>query len=270
MSISDPARPGSQTRFGTIVVDFDGTLTREQFLIEWVLFKLFRSKTTGVNKPVFLLRSLGSGISSLWLSRDPSRSERAVRLAYKALRDAKADCLNALVADRPFWKQGFALNLNRRTLTILKHLVGHSQTASAENPKVVIWSQGTPKTAIASFLRREDVSDSLIRAGIQVDPTDSGSILANQLIVDNGRFTGQLQPPVITKFNRLHLLPPDAVFVGDSKDEAAFFKLGQKPVRFINCQKIADNHVEQAVHKFVHTIRPADAPGTASPTKCCR
>jgi phosphoserine phosphatase len=254
MAVSDLAQPGNPTRFGSIVVDFDGTLAREHFLVQWVLFTLFRSKRAGVDKPLFLLRSLCSGIASLWLARDPSRAERAVRLAYKTLRGAEADSLNALVADRPFWKQEFALNLNRQTLTILRHLAAHSQTGSSESTKVVIWSQGTPKTAITSFLRRADVSQSLIQAGIQVDPADSDAILANQLIVDNGRFTGQLRPPVITKVNRLHLLPPDAVFVGDNQDEAAFFKLGEKPVRFINCQKIADNRVEQTVREFVQTI----------------
>jgi len=114
------------------------------------------------------------------------------------------------------------------------------------------------------------VSQSLLQAGIRIDPTDSDAILANQLIVDNDRFTGQLQPPVITKFNRLHLLPSDAVFVGDNEDEAAFFKLGKKPVRFINCQKITDNRVEQTIREFVRTIRSDDEPGTGSSTKCCR
>jgi hypothetical protein len=254
MPFSDLTNPGGSACLGSIVVDFDGTLTEEHFLVQWVLFTLFRSKTAGVNKPVFLLRSLCSGIAALWLSRDPSQSERAVRLAYKSLQGAEADSLDALVAHRPFWKRGFALNLNRRTLTILKHLLTHSQTGSSKGAKVVIWSQGAPKTAIESFLRRIDVSQSLIQAGIQVDPTDSDAILANQLIVDDDRFTGQLQPPVTTKFNRLHFLPPDAVLVGDDEDEAAFFKLGRKPVRFINCRKIADNHVEQAVREFVQTI----------------
>ena len=252
----DSTTPESPTRFGPIVVDFDGTLTKEQFMIQWTLFMLLRSQEAAAKKLAFLLRSLFGGPASVWLSRFPSKSERAVRLAYNAFRDADAQTLSALVNDRPFWKHGFALNLNRRTLAILKHLVDSTQTKSSHSAKVVIWSQGSPKKAIALFLQRQDVSRSLINSGIHVDLTDSDAILANQLIVKNERFTGQLQPPVLTKFNRLHLLPPNAIFVGDNKDQAAFSKSGIKPVRFVNCQKITDKHVEQSIRDFVETMQP--------------
>jgi len=171
------------------------------------------------------------------LSRYRNQSERAVAIAYRTFRDIEVESILDLMRSRPVWKSGGrAINLNVELVQVLQKVIESIRRKTASEPKVVISSQGSFALAIGTFLERDDVVAQMARINIRIDPD---SIVANRLEVMDGRFTGKLTAPVITKYNRLKLFPKNSVFIGDDKDEAVLRRMARSRVKFVNHKKPA-------------------------------
>lgn len=221
-----------------IVVDFDTTLIRENTLIQWVLFLLLKSDLTSKRKFFLLLNSFYRGLVSMLFSLFPSMAERAVRIAYKTFEEVEVKTVYDLVSNKLQWKGGYAINLNTKLLKVLQAIMDYSKTNTASKSKIVIYSQGSFMLAIKAFLQRKDVISQLKKAGIWIDRSNKTSIIANNLEIMNDRFTGKLISPILTKYNRLKMLPENSIFIGDNKDEAALRRMGENTVKFLNWKRI--------------------------------
>lgn len=218
-----------------LIVDFDQTLIRENLLIQWALFLLSGHRLSLRRKLPFFIRSSYGGLESILLSRSPSFAERAVRVAYQTFMGIEAESIQDLMTNKPIWKGGaYSINLNQELLSVLSHITEQMRRETSSEPKIAVSSQGSFKAAIEIFLKRQDVVEQMARAGIRIDP---GSIIANRLEVLEGKFTGKLRSPIITKYNRLGSFSENAVFIGDNEDEHAVKQLKNGKVRFVNYRK---------------------------------
>ena len=222
-----------------LVIDFDKTLIRENLLIEWVLFLLFQSNFDFKERMTFLLKSICRGLTSFLLSQFSCFSERAVEIAYGNFRNVRTKSIHELIYEKSKWKKGFAINLNTDLLEILQKILIVIRPGTSSRPKIIITSQGSFALAIRIFLERQDVVEHMKSAGISVDTSRKDHIIANRLEAIDDRFTGLAIPPVVTKHNRFASFPPNALFVGDGKDEYALKRMGKTDVTFINYKKIA-------------------------------
>ncbi len=223
-----------------LIVDFDKTFIRENLLTQWVLSLLLGARLSGRSKISFFLKSLYGGISSILLSRRQSQAERAVRIAYKTFQGIEIESIQDLIGKKSIWKNdGHAINLNIPLVQILRRVVDSIRRETSREPRVIISSQGSSALAIKTFLEREEVAEQMARLEIRVD---SDSIIANRPEVVDGRFTGRLIAPIITKYNRLKLFPKNSVFIGDDKDEAVLRQMANSGVKFVNYKKLAQLH----------------------------
>jgi hypothetical protein len=224
----------------SIVVDFDQTFIRESLLIQWVLFIVFNSTIAPQKRLMFLFKSICRGFLSISLSHSPRYCEQAVRSAFGALSGFPVSNIDDFILHRWKRKGRYAINLNTDLLQVLQNTISILRNNNLPRPRLIISSQGSFLLAIRTFLRREDVVAQLAR--ISICPffgADTGStFITNQLETREGKFTGRLIPPVVTKYNRLQLFPGNTLFIGDGKDEAILKRLDGSGVRFLNYTKI--------------------------------
>jgi hypothetical protein len=64
------------------------------------------------------------------------------------------------------------------------------------------------------------------------------SIVANNLELSDGRFTGRITGRIITKHNKIEGLPKGSIFIGDNRDEKVIIRMKDRQFEFINCKKI--------------------------------
>ena len=91
--------------------------------------------------------------------------------------------------------------------------------------------------SIELFRQRQDVAETLGRAGLYIS-----SIVANQLEMVAGRFTGRIADPIITKRSKPGGIPEGSIFIGDDHDERAVIKLRDRNFEFINCERAKLGH----------------------------
>jgi hypothetical protein len=224
-------RPGSRC----IALDFDGTLISEHVLISWVLFLLRHSGWPAKRRLSFMVKSVVRGAAAMIFSRWPACAPWAVRTAFGAFDGVEERTLAALVhfrANRRPPEKARALNLNPAVAAILKRLVESCRM----HPEICIYSQGSCREVIQQFLGRADVRDRFDEIGVSAA---SVLIHANVLETDGeGRFTGAVQGDILTKFTRLHMMPDQAVFIGDDEDESVFKRMDRGcTVRFVNWRR---------------------------------
>lgn len=218
-----------------IVLDFDGTLISEHLLIVWVLFLLRCSGWPAKRKMGFMVKSLLRGGAAMMLSRRPVWAPRAVRTAFGTFRGVEEKSLAALVQSRSARRRpakANTLNLNPAVMTIVEHIVASSRRI----PEIHIVSQGSSRDAVRQFIRRSDVRDRFEAIGIS---TASLLLHANQMETDgDGRYTGVIQGDILTKFNRIDMMPGDTFFIGDDEDEIILKRRGgNSRINFINWRR---------------------------------
>lgn len=215
-----------------IALDFDGTLILEHVLISWVLFLLRHSGWPAARRLLFMAESFTRGAAAMMLSRWPACAAWAVRTAFGTFSGVDEKTLAALVhcrTNRGALKKAHVLSLNPATVGILKCLVESCRV----HPEIRVYSQGSSREAIRQFLGRSDVRKRLSDIGVSAA---SVGIHANDMETDDGgRCTGAIQGNILTKFNRLHMMPEHAIFIGDDKDESVLNRMdGGGSIRFVN------------------------------------
>lgn len=211
-----------------VVIDFDGTFIRENLLIAWVLFVLRRSPLRARCKLRFLLRAGSRGIAAYVLSHFSKRAESAVAIAYGVFRDTPVADLRDFILNRSPRSGSFALNPNPELLAVAADLLDPARRHGTA-ARLVLTSQGSCAFAVRTLLTRPDVVAALRQHGIRLDPGDHQAIIANRAEVVDGRFSGRLLPPIVTKYNRRRLFPKGAVFIGDDRDERVWQARGDGP-----------------------------------------
>jgi hypothetical protein len=212
-----------------VFMDFDGTLINENTLITWVKHLLTRPDLPMKQKIPFFFKSVKSGFLSIALSSWAATSERAVRIAFQAFKGIEKTTLDELFQmdkGRP------AITLNPNALAALKTVMEQN----SGNPGIKICSQGSSGYAIRQFLNREDVRAQFRNIG--VDP-DAIHIEANDPETDGGRFTGQLNGNIHTKYNRMLSMGQNAVFIGDDRDQAILKNMENQDVAFVNWKQVS-------------------------------
>jgi len=230
----------------TVAVDFDGTITCEHILPNWVFFLLLHPGMCFRQKLFFFCASMVRGFLALLFSRFPHLAEKGVKLSYMNFRGMETDTVKKLIcgpAPRFFrlisrFQQGknpdeMIIHLNRKLLPVLRHVTGLCRTM----PEIRIYSQGCFSLAIRSFLQRSDVKTALDSAGIC---SDAVSLEVNEPETEKDRiFTGRLKGKIRTKYNRIYDLDESCVFIGDDADERVIRRAGLENVRFVNWKKIS-------------------------------
>ena len=213
-----------------IVVDFAETLVKERPMIEWVLYELRSGGFSPWKRLWFAANSFTRGLVSMVFGRFPSTSEWAAKVAYMNFQGISQESLMRFVGFRK--DNANLLNLNPGLLGVLLRIKHRNGTPGSEILDVAIHSQGTCREAIELFIQREDVMESLAKSGIRIS-----SIVANQMEVRNGRFTGHLLGKIITKQNKPRGIPEGSIFIGDKHDEKAVRRLKDAQFEFINWRK---------------------------------
>ncbi len=215
-----------------IIVDFAETLVKERPMIEWVLFELKNREISLWRRFYFMLNSFARGFLSMVFGRFRATSEWAAKTAYMSFRGIDEKSLQRLI-DHSRKNSTHILNLNPELMSALSTIKQERGVDPSQSQEIAIHSQGTCARAIELFTRRQDVAESLDRAGLRIS-----SIVANQLEVVDGKFTGRIRGRIITKYNKTSGIPKDSVFVGDNHDEKAVSKLKNKDFEFINYKKM--------------------------------
>lgn len=200
-----------------IAVDFAETLVKERPMIEWVLFELRNEEISLWQKLRFLLNSFTRGPLSIVFGKFQATSRWAAKLAYASFKGLSEKSLENFVNNK--------LNLNHRLIDVISAI----KQRRGIKPQISIHSQGTCSIAIELFTKRSDVSEAISQAGFYIS-----SIVANQMEVKEGKFTGKLIGHIITKHNKHLGIPKGSIFVGDDRDEKAIKKLKDKEFEFIN------------------------------------
>lgn len=231
--VGDPLPPPSPTPLPKLIIDFDGTLIREHFLVEWVWYLLRAAGLRRHQRARFFLKALLVGSTSKFLSRFSLLSVISVRLAYRVFRNMDVRSIERMIAgDRRMRKAGM-LTQNPGVSGIIERMIRRGTFG-----EIWIVSQGAPEPAIRAFLRRRDMAEWLAGMGVG---TDRIRVVANRLVCGmDGRFSGRLDTPVQTKFSRLALLRDGDVMIGDPSDERVFRNRRMSPEKFINWKTTID------------------------------
>jgi hypothetical protein len=227
-----------------IAVDFAETLVKERPMIEWVLFELKNREVPLWRRVLFMSNSFTRGFLSIVFGRFRATSEWAAKVAYMSFRGVSEKSLERMINHEK-------LNLNPEAMGLLSSLKlvwegfppEFRRDMWGEDPKrsddpshlleFSIHSQGTCARAIELFTQRQDVVEALERVGFHVS-----SIVANNLELSDGRFTGRIIGQIITKHSKIEGLPKGSIFVGDNRDEKVIIRMKNREFEFINCEKI--------------------------------
>jgi len=218
-----------------IALDFDGTLILEHVPIVWVLFLLRFSNWTLIRRLAFMVKSAVRGTAALMLSRGAAWAPWAVRATFGAFKGVEVASLAALVHGAPMPSTPgsvHTLHLNPSVMTILRAILGSFRS----HPEVHVYSQGSSREVVQRFLDRSDVRKCFNEIGVSPAAI---VVHANRMIADrNGCFTGAVEGMILTKFNRLEMMPHQAVFIGDDEDERILNRLPlEKRIQFINWRR---------------------------------
>ncbi len=227
-----------------IVVDFAETLVKERPMIEWVLFELKNREVPLWRRVLFMFNSFTRGFLSIVFGRFRATSEWAAKVAYMSFRGVSEKSLERMINHKK-------LNLNPEAMDMLSSLklvweafppelrrnfCGGGLQLSEDPPHLLefsIYSQGTCAKAIELFTQRQDVVEALKQVGFHVS-----SIVANNLELSDGRFTGRITGRIITKYSKIEGLPKGSIFIGDNRDQKVIIRMKDREFEFINCQKI--------------------------------
>ncbi len=229
----------------TIVLDFDGTMTCENILPNWVFFLLLRPGMPFDQKLFFFCSSMVRGFLSLLFSRFARTAEKGVKLSYMNFKGIKTDTVEKLICGPAprllsiinlLWygksPDEMAIHLNRKLVPVLRHVIQHCETM----PEIRIYSQGSFPLAIQSFLQRQDVKTALDSVGIC---SDAVSLEVNEPEMEKDSFfTGRLKGKIRTKYSRIYGLDESCIFIGDDADERVIRRAGLNKVRFVNWKTI--------------------------------
>lgn len=231
--VGGPIVPSTSEPPPKLLVDFDGTLIRERFLIQWVRYLLKDPRMTHRRRIHFFLKVLFLGPAARWLSRYSRFSAASVRLAYRVFRNMDVRTIERMIDEMDLRIQGRGgLTLNPGALELLETMVRNGRF-------VEIWivSQGAPEPAIHWFLKRPEMAAVLAAMGTSAKRI---KVLANRLVVaSDGRFSGLLNEPVHTKFSRIDLLRDGDVMIGDHGDERVFRRRRVQAGKFVNWKTVA-------------------------------
>ncbi|MBD3181011.1 hypothetical protein GF312_01895 [Candidatus Poribacteria bacterium] len=208
-----------------IAVDFAETLVKERPMVQWVLYEIRNTQKSLWRRLTFMINSFSRGPVSIAFGKYSKTSQWAAQVAYKAFKGLDEKDLREFINYKI--NNGYILNLNEDLLFVIDKLRENNRSVN-----VSIHSQGTCSKAIELFLQREDVINRLEKSGISIT-----HIVANRMKIQNGKFTGSIIPPVITKHTKHLTLPQNCIFIGDDRDEKALMRLEDKPFQFINHTK---------------------------------
>jgi len=230
----------------TVAVDFDGTVTWEHILPNWVFFLLLRQGMCFRQKIFFFCGSMVRGFLSLLFSRFPHLAEKGVKLSYMNFKGMETDTVEELIcgpAPRFLrlisrFQHGenpdeMIIHLNRKLMPVLRHVTGMCRTM----PEIIIYSQGSFPLAIRTFLQRSDVKNALNSVGIC---SEAVLLEVNEPEIKKDKiFTGRLKGKIHTKYNRICNLNESCLFIGDDADERVIRRAGLEKVRFVNWKRIS-------------------------------
>jgi hypothetical protein len=210
-----------------IAVDFAETLVKERPMIEWVLFELRNTEYSIWRRFRFIINSFARGSISIVFGRVRITSKWAAKVAYMSFKGISQERLQKLINHRNR-DNIHILSLNMELVDVLLRLREEYGVDPTQPLDISIHSQGTCTKAIELFMQRQDVIQTLGQTGFNLS-----EIVANQLEVINGRFTGQLVKPIITKYNKPGTIPEDSIFIGDKHDEKSINRMSNRNFRFI-------------------------------------
>lgn len=233
-----------------IYVDFDSTFIQETLLIQWVRFIVEHSSISVTKKLRFAMDSIYRGCLAIATSYSEYTSMFAVKLAYRTFKDFHRKTVDEFI----YWSYNgkYLITPNIKFLGNLSKLVEKIRNRLQIQPKIIIYSQGSFRYAIQVFLNRNDVRHWMNHLKLPIDPFDENAIYANELLICNEIFTGELKPNIVTKYNRVdELFQNDHpyVFIGDNKDEWTI-KRHHKAIHFINHSKLSTQSIEEVVNNL--------------------
>jgi hypothetical protein len=218
-----------------IVVDFAETLVKERPMIEWVLFELRNREASLWWRFRFMLNSFTRGFLSIIFGGYPSTDNWSARIAFMSFKGVNKNRLERLV-DYKKTESDYLLNLNPELISVLLKIREDRGINPREKLGISIHSQGTCAKAIELFTERDDVTEALAKSGFYIS-----SIVANDMEVIDGKFTGYITGQVITKSGKPEGIPEGSIFVGDDRDEKAVNKVKNRSFEFVNYRKYVNS-----------------------------
>jgi hypothetical protein len=191
-----------------------------------------------------MFNSFTRGFLSMVFGRFRATSEWAAKVAYMSFKGVSEKSLKRMINHNK-------LNLNPEAMELLSslklvwegfppelhgNLRGGGLKRSEDPPHLLefsIHSQGTCARAIELFTQRQDVVEALEQMGFRVS-----SIMANNLELSDGKFTGRITGRIVTKYSKIESLPKGSIFIGDNRDQKIVIRMKDREFEFINCQKI--------------------------------